>query len=180
MGRGAGKSATRAKTSTLHQHPIETPSRDRHRHTTRRCAPHRRHGGEEMMKPSTADAPYPERCDNAPGRNLPHPHRRRRHLRPREDESASRVLPSTTCPTETNHRTELSGNKKRSSLRTSKTQKHTYEKYKEPHADNSRQLYASAPPAPKPPLALRFLSALYEPYLELLCLLYCRGFGYSA
>ena len=81
--------------------------------------------------------------------SLPHPHRRRRHLRPREDESASRVLPSTTCPTETNNRTELSGNKKRSPLRTSKTQRRTYEKYKEPHADNSRQPCASAPPAPK-------------------------------
>jgi len=54
VGRGARKSNKRAKTSTLHLTP-ETPP-ETAIDTTPRCAPHRRRGGEEMMKPSPADA----------------------------------------------------------------------------------------------------------------------------
>ena len=71
MGRGARKSNKRAKTSTHHITP-ETPP-ETAIDTTPRCAPHRRRGGEEMMKPSTADAHTQKDSTMRPSRRPPTP-----------------------------------------------------------------------------------------------------------
>jgi len=71
VGRGARKSNKRAKTSTLHLTP-ETPP-ETAIDTTPRCAPHRRRGGEEMMKPSTADAHTQKNATKRPSRGPPTP-----------------------------------------------------------------------------------------------------------
>ncbi len=113
---------------------------------------------------------------SAPAEGLPHPHRRRRHLRLGEDGSPGRVLPSTACPTETNHRTEHSGGKRQSPL-TPKAQRRAYEKYKDQQEARRRPTRLRAPAASPENLLQRYdLSlALYEPYLELLCLLDGEG-----
>ena len=71
MGRGARKSNKRAKTSTLHLTP-ETPP-ETAIDTTPRCAPHRRRGSEETMKPSTADAHTQKDATKRPSRRPPTP-----------------------------------------------------------------------------------------------------------
>jgi len=175
LGRGARKSNKRAKTSPSRQHLIETPP-ETAIDTTPRCAPRRRRGGEETMKPSTADAHTQKTrlCASAEGPR--HPHRRRRHLRPGEDGSAGRVLPSTTRPTETNHQTEHSGNKRQSPL-TPKAQRRAYEKHKDQQEARRRPTRLRAPATSPENLLQRhdFSFAFYEPYLELFCLLHNCG-----
>jgi hypothetical protein len=158
--RGARKSNKRAKTSTLHLTP-ETPP-ETAIDTTPRCAPHRRRGGEEMMKPSTADAHTLKDATMRPSRGPPHPHRRRRHLRPREDGSPGRVLPSTTRPTETNHQTQHSGGKRQSPL-TPEAQRRAYEKHKDQQETRHRPTRLRAPAASPENLLQRddFSLALY-------------------
>jgi hypothetical protein len=65
VGQGARKSNKRAKTSTLHITPETAVD------TTPRCAPHRRRGGEETMKPSTADVHTQKDATKRPSRR-PH------------------------------------------------------------------------------------------------------------
>jgi hypothetical protein len=150
VGPGARKSNKRAKTSTLHLTP-ETPP-ETAIDTTPRCALHRRRGSEETMKPSTADAHTQKDAT------------KRRHLRPGEDESAGRVLPSTTCPTETNHQTQHSGDKRRSPL-TPKAQRRAYEKHKDQQEARRRPTRLRAPTASPKNLLQRYdlPFALYEP-----------------
>jgi len=71
VGPGARKSNKRAKTSTLHLTP-ETPP-ETAIDTTPRCAPHRRCGSEETMKPSTADAHTQKDATKRPSRRPPTP-----------------------------------------------------------------------------------------------------------
>ena len=71
MGQGARKSNKRAKTSTLHLTP-ETPP-ETAIDTTPRCAPHRRRGGEETIKPSPADAYTQKDATKRPSRRPPTP-----------------------------------------------------------------------------------------------------------
>ncbi len=143
MGRGTRKSNERAKTSTLHLTP-ETPP-ETAIDTTPRCAPHRRRGSEETMKPSTADVHTQKDTTMHPSRRPPTPpHRQRHHLRPGEDGSAGSALPSTTCPTETNHQTEHSGGKRQSPL-TPKAQRRAYEKHKDPQETRRRPTRLRAP-----------------------------------
>jgi hypothetical protein len=175
VGRGARKSNKRAKTSTLHITP-ETPP-ETAIDTTPRCAPHRRRGGEETMKPSTADAHTQKDATKRPSRRpSPHPHGRRRHLRPREDGSPERALPSTTRPTETNHQTEHSGGKRQSPL-TPEAQRRAYEKHKDQQEARRRPTRLRAPATSPENLLQRhdFSFAFYEPYLELFCLLHSCG-----
>ncbi|MFZ8810813.1 MAG: hypothetical protein ACO2PN_22240 [Pyrobaculum sp.] len=54
-------------------HNPRNPSRNRYRHTSRRCAPHRRRDGEETMKPSTADAHTQKDATMHPSRRPPTP-----------------------------------------------------------------------------------------------------------
>ncbi|GEM_PF-6893548 len=144
MGRGARKSNTRAKTSTLHLTPETAID------TTPRCAPHRRRGNEETMKPTTADAHTQKDTTMHPSRRPPTPpHRQRHHLRPGEDGSAGNALPSTTRPTETNHQTEYSGGKRQSPLRTPRRRDAPTRSTKiHKRQDAGRPVYA--PPRPPP------------------------------
>lgn len=113
----------------------------------------RRRGDDEALY---GGCPYPERLDNAPQPKAPHtPHRQRHHLIPGEDGSAGSALPSTTCPTETNHRTEHSGVKRRSPL-TPKAQRRAYEKHKDQQETRRRPTRLRAPEASPENLLQRY------------------------
>jgi len=143
VGRRAGKNTTRAKTSTLHITP-ETPSRDRHRHNPQMRTPQapRRRGDDEAFH---GRCPIPRKMRQCARPKAFHtPHRQRHHLRPGGEGSAGSALPSTTCPTETNHRTEHSNGKRRSPL-TPKALRRAYEKHKDPQEARRRPTRLRAP-----------------------------------
>jgi hypothetical protein len=170
VGRGARKSNKRAKTSTLHITP-ETPP-ETAIDTTPRCAPHRRRGGEEMMKPSTADAHTQKDATMHPSRRPPTPPqtalppetwgRRVSRSRPPQYDAPHGDEPPNR--TQRRQKTKPSENPK--------TQRRAYEKHKDPQEARRRPTRLRAPEASPENLLQRYdlPFALYEPHPEILCL----------
>ena len=153
MGPGARKSNKRAKTSTLHLTP-ETPP-ETAIDTTPRCVPHRRRGIEKTTKPSTADAHTQKDATKRPSRRPPTPPQTAPPPETWGRRVSRAVLPSTTCPTETNYQTEHSGGKRRSPL-TPKAQRRAYEKHEDPQEARRRPTRLRAPAASPENLLQRY------------------------